>query len=134
MHENMNRLKRTQFWGEDENDDRLILQIVAGEKTATACPAAVYFEPDGEYEDGGFEVGDLVEAYDLKCRHRCTIRITEYYTTPFGIIPEKLWKGECNTSAEEFQKDHIYCWPEYNVTDEFLIAINHFELVEVIDA
>lgn len=130
----MGRLKRTQFWGEDENDDRLIRQIIAGKKTATACPAEIYFEPDGDYEDGGFVVGDLVEVYDLKCKLRCTIRITEYYTTRFGDIPEKLWRGECNSSAEEFQKDHIYCWPEYDVTDDFLIAINHFELVEVINA
>lgn len=128
----MSRLKRTQFWGEDENDDRLILQIIAGEKTATACPAETYFEPDGEYEDGGFQVGDLVEVYDLKANLRCVIRITEYYTTNFGSIPDKLWQGECNSSAEEFQSDHRYCWTEHNVTDEFLIAVNHFELVQVI--
>lgn len=130
----MARLKRTQFWGEDENDDRLIRQILAGKKTATACPASIYFEPDGEYEDGGFEVGDLVEVYDLKGNLRCIIRITEYYNTDFGSIPEKLWRGECNSSAEEFQKDHIYCWPEYNVTSEFKIAVNHFELIETIKA
>lgn len=130
----MNRLKRTQFWGEDENDDRLIRQILEGRKTATACPAEIYYEPDGEFEDGGFVVGDLVEVYDLKGILRCTIEITEYYTTKFGEIPEKLWRGECNVSAEEFQKDHIYCWPEWNVTDEFLVAVNHFKLVDIINA
>jgi uncharacterized protein YhfF len=64
----MNRRKRTQFWGRDENDDRLILQILDGTKTATACPAIEYFEPDGEFEDGGYEVGDIVEVYDLRTR------------------------------------------------------------------
>jgi len=126
----MNRLKRTQFWGADENDDRLILQIIDGKKTATACPAEIYYEPDGDYEDGGFEVGDIVEVYDLKGKIRCLIEITEYYTTAFGSIPEKLWRGEGNINAEEFKEDHIHCWPEYEVTDEFLIAVNHFKLVK----
>ena len=126
----MSRLKRTQFWGENEDDDRLIRQIIEGRKTATACPAEVYFLPDGDYEDGGFEVGDLVEVYDLRKQLRCIIRITEYYNTTFGDIPEKLWKGEGNSSAEEFKKNHLKCWSEYKVTDDFGIAVNHFELVE----
>lgn len=126
----MKRLKRTQFWRRDEDDDRLILQILDGTKTATACPACEYFEPDGEFEDGGFEVGDVVEVYDLRGRFRCLIKITEYYTTEFGSIPEKLWRGEGNTSEEEFREDHIFFWPEHEVTDDFQIAVNHFELVE----
>ena len=128
----MNRLKRTQFWGEDDKDDRLVRQIIAGEKTATACPAEIYFEPDGDYEDGGFEVGDIVEVYDLMERLRCLIQITEYYVTPFGCIPEKLWRGEGNASAEEFQKVHRYCWPEHDLTDDFQVAVNHFQLVKVV--
>jgi len=126
------RLKRTQFWGADENDDRLIRQIIAGKKTATACPTEVYHLPDGEFEDGGFEAGDLVEVYDLKKTLRCIIRITEVYETEFGSIPDKLWLGECNSSANEFRSDHISCWPEYEITDQFLITVNHFELVEVV--
>lgn len=98
----MDRLKRTQFWGEDENDDRLIKQIIAGRKTATVCPSEIYDLPDGEYEDGGFVVDDVVEVYDLKNKFRCIIRITEVYETSFGKIPERLWIGECNTSVEEF--------------------------------
>lgn len=128
----MIRLKRTQFWGENEDDDRLIMQIIEGKKTATACPAEIYFLADGEYEDGGYEVGDLVEVYDLKKRLRCIIKITEYYHTTFGDIPEKLWKGEGNSSAEEFQKNHLHCWSEYHVNEDFEIAVNHFELVEII--
>jgi uncharacterized protein YhfF len=71
-------LKRTKFWGADENDDRLIRQIVAGKKTATACPSEVYHLPDGEFEDGGFEAGDLVEVYDLKNTLRCIIRMSQF--------------------------------------------------------
>ncbi len=127
----MKRLKRTQFWGENDDDDRLIIQIIEGKKTATACPFEDYFHADGEYEDGGFEVGDIVEVYDLKKRLRCVIRITEYYNTTIGNIPEKLWLGEGNKSAEEFKRNHVHSWPEYNVNDDFEIAVNHFELVEI---
>ena len=130
MQNKMNRLRRTQFWGRDEDDDRLILQILAGKKTATACPANEYFESEGDYEDGGYEVGDVVEVYDLKENLRCLIRITEYYTTTFGAIPEKLWRGEGNSCEEEFRKDHIFCWPEHEIDDDFQIAVNHFELIE----
>ena len=130
----MKRLKRTQFWGVDEEDDRSVRQIIEGKKTATACPAEIYFQPDGNYEDGGFLVGDLVEVYDLKGKLRCTIKITEYYTAKFGDIPDKLWQGECNTSAKEFREDHISCWPEWEVNDDFLIAVNHFQLIEAINA
>ena len=130
----MARRKRTQFWGRDENDDRLVVQIIQGKKTATACPAEIYFEPDGPYEDGGFVVGDIVEVYDLKGILRCLIEITEYYTTLFGDIPERLWRGEGNVSAQEFQDDHIDCWREWDVKDDFLIAVNHFKLVEVLRA
>ncbi len=126
----MDRLKRTQFWGMDENDDRLIVEIIEGQKTATACPADEYDLPDGEYEDGGFEVGDIVEVYDLKKRRRCLIKITEVYSTTFGNIPEKLWKGEGNISAEEFQADHRFCWSEYKINDDFEMMINHFELLK----
>lgn len=127
----MNRLKRTQFWGEDENDDRLINQIIAGKKTATACPAAEYYLPDGDYEDGGFEVGDTVEVYDLKNCLRCIIKITEVYTTTFSSIPDKLWQGEGNNSAEEFLDNHRSCWKHLHLSDEFEMIINHFELIEI---
>lgn len=126
----MARLKRTQFWGADENDDRLVRQILAGVKTATACPADEYHLPDGDYEDGGFEVGDLVEVYDLKKQLRCIIRITEVYSTKFGSIPEKLWRGEGGGSADQFRRNHRACWPHLIIDDDFEMIINHFELME----
>ncbi len=43
----MNRRKRMQFWGEDENDDSLVLEILRGEKTATVCKADEYDLPTG---------------------------------------------------------------------------------------
>ena len=53
----MERRKRMQFWGKDENDDHLICESLRGEKTATVCKAAEYNLPEGEYADGGWQVG-----------------------------------------------------------------------------
>ena len=125
----MNRLKRMQFWGENENDDSLILEILEGKKTATVCDASKYYEAEGEFDDGGWETGDLVEVYDLKGQLRCCVRITEVYPVPFGKIPEKLWKGEACRSAEHFQEVHRRCWPDYDLTDDFELMATHFELV-----
>ena len=129
----MDRLKRIQFWGEDDNDDSLVVDIIEGKKTATVCKADEYYESDGDYDDGGLEVGDLVDVYDLNQNLRCRIRITEVYPVLFGDIPEKLWRGEVCRSAEHFQDAHRYCWPDYNLTDDFEMIATHFELVEIIN-
>lgn len=129
----MKRRKRIQFWGEDENDDSLVREIIRREKTATVCKADKYNLPDGEYDDGGFQVGELVEVYDLKQRLRCIVRITEVYNVQFGDIPEKLWRGEACSSVEHFRKAHRHCWPDYDLTPDFEMTATHFELVEVVN-
>ena len=129
----MERRKRMQFWGEDENDDHLIREILREEKTATVCKAAEYHLPEGEYDDGGWQIGDLVAVYDLKKRIRCVVRITEVYNVWFGNIPEKLRRGEACSSAEHFREAHRHCWPNYNLTPDFEMTATHFELVEAVD-
>lgn len=124
----MTRGKRTQFWGAHEDDDRLVLEVLSGHKTATVCKADEYHTATGEFDDGGMEVGDLVEVFDLKGRARCVIRVTEVYPVRFGDIPEKLWRGECCTSAEHFREVHRTCWPHYSLTDDFEMIATHFEL------
>jgi uncharacterized protein YhfF len=124
----MHRRKRTQFWGAHEEDDRLILQIISGHKTATVCKADEYYTAMGEFDDGCMEVGDLIDVHDLKGRLRCVIKITDVYPVKFGDIPEKLWRGECCTSAEHFREDHRACWPQYALTDDFEMMATHFEL------
>jgi uncharacterized protein YhfF len=130
----MNRNKRTQFWGEDENDDHLILQIINRDKTATCCPAEFFNVPEGNFHDGGFEIGDLVDVYDLNEILRCVIRINDIYQTTLGNVPDKLWHGEYCTSAEEFLDEHFNCWKELNVSQSTKITATHFELHEVIYA
>jgi uncharacterized protein YhfF len=126
----MARLKRMQFWGSSPDDDSLVQEVLDGTKTATVCKADEYHLPEGEYDDGDWWPGDLVEVYDLKGRRRCTIRITDVYKVPFGDIPERLWRAEVCRSAEHFREAHRTCWPEYDLTDHFEMMATHFELVE----
>lgn len=126
----MPRRKRTQFWGANADDDRLVREILAGHKTATVCPADEYYTAMNEFDDGGMEVGDDVEVYDLRGRLRCVIAITEVYPVTFGAIPEKLWRGEGCTSAEHFREEHRACWPQYALTDDFALIATHFTLAE----
>ncbi|MBN2388487.1 MAG: ASCH domain-containing protein [Anaerolineales bacterium] len=128
----MDRPKRIQFWGEDENDDRLVVEILEGKKTATVCKADEYYESDGEFDDGGLETGDLVDVFDLKQQLRCRIRITDVYPVLFGKIPERLWMGEVCQSAEHFQEAHRHCWLDNDLTDDFELVAIHFELVEIV--
>lgn len=125
------RRKRTQFWGANEDDDSLVREIIAGHKTATVCKADEYYTATGEFDDGNMLIGDLIDVYDLRGRLRCVIRITDVYPVRFGTIPEKLWRGECCTSAEDFREVHRRCWPQYPLTDDFELIATHFELVEV---
>jgi uncharacterized protein YhfF len=127
----MRRRKRIQFWGSDPEDDHLVQEILEGRKTATVCKADEYHLPEGEYDDGGWEVGDLVEVYDLQERLRCLIRVTDVYKVRFGEVPERLWRAEACESAEHFRDAHHLCWPDYDLTDDFVMMATHFELVEI---
>lgn len=127
----MQRRKRIQFWGSTPDDDHLVQEILDGKKTATVCKADEYHLPEGEYDDGGWEVGDLVEVYDLREQLRCIIKITDVYRVRFGEIPERLWKAEACKSAEHFREAHRRCWPHYDLTDDFEMMATHFELVEI---
>lgn len=129
----MERRKRIQFWGRDENDDSLVREIERGEKTATVCKADEYNLKVGDYDDGGWQVGDLVEVYDLQKQLRCLIEITEVYLVVWSKIPTKLWKGEACRSEEHFKEAHLFCWPEYDIDDQFEMMATHFKLIETFD-
>jgi uncharacterized protein YhfF len=109
------------------------MEILRGEKTATVCKADEYDLPEGEYDDGGWQVDDLVDVYDLKGNNRCQIRITEVYPVSFGDIPEKLWRGEACRSVVHFQDAHRLCWPDYDLSPDFPLMATHFELVSEIN-
>jgi uncharacterized protein YhfF len=126
----MARLKRVQFWGSSADDDHLLHQVLDGRKTASVGLTRDWQVSDGDYDDGGYIKGDLVEVYDRRGHLRCHIRISEVYETTFGCIPEKLWRGEVCASAEDFRRGHRMCWADEVLTDDTRITAFHFELVK----
>jgi uncharacterized protein YhfF len=125
------RLKRLTFWGADDDDDSLPRAVIAGRKTVTADTVLDYYRPYGEYGDGSYAAGDLIEVYDLKQRLRCRIRATRVEHIRFGDVPEAVWRGEGFASAREFQEVHVRCLPHYVLHDDFEFVTLHFELVDV---
>ena len=128
----MSRRKRLTFWGADENDDSLPRAVMDGRKTVTADTIEAYYKPYGEYGDGSYAPGDIIEVYDLKHRLRCIIRATKVYNIEFGDIPEEVWRGETFASADEFRECHIRCLPHLQLHDRFQFVTLHFELVDII--
>lgn len=130
----MSKRKRLTFWGADENDDSLPRSVIEGRKTVTADVVEDYYKPYGEYGDGAYAVGDVIEVYDLKKNLRCLIEATKVYNIKFGDIPEEVWRGEAFASAKEFRECHIRCMPQYYLHDDFELVTLHFRLVEVVQA
>lgn len=128
----MSRTKRLTFWGADENDDSLVRSVMDGFKTVTADTVEDYYKPYGEYGDGSYAPGDIIEVYDLKLRLRCIIKASKVYNIKFGNIPEEVWRGETFSSAEEFREVHIRCLPHLDLHEQFEFVTLHFELLEII--
>lgn len=128
----MNRRKRLTFWSANEDDDSLVRSVMDGRKTVTADTVEDYYKPYGEYGDGSYEPGDIIEVYDAKQRLRCIIRATKVYNIEFGNIPEEVWRGETFADAEAFRDCHIRCLPHLTLHDHFEMVTLHFELVEIV--
>jgi uncharacterized protein YhfF len=71
--------------------------VIEGRKTVTSEVLEHYYKSYGEYGDGGYEEGDIVEVYDLRKNLRCIIKV---YPIKFGNIPEEVWRGETFSCAE----------------------------------
>jgi uncharacterized protein YhfF len=115
-----NKMKRIQFVS-----DNLVEQIIRGEKTASVANLGeIEFEED-EY-NSALVVGDYYDVYDSKLKPRCTIRITAMDLCRWDNIPERLWSGETNTSADQFKEDHRDYFED--PPDDFEFVAYYFEL------
>lgn len=129
-------MKKIIFWGRDENDDRLLNEVISEVKTVTCTPKIWYY---GNPEEEPTIIGDIVAVYDRKGNHRCTIEITENYEIPYGLVDDRIAKGENCSSIEEFYKDHNFCWeqPMINegliLSDDTIIVVEHFKFISIID-
>ena len=116
-----NKPKRIQFVS-----DRLVEQIIQGQKTASVSELGDFEFDEDEY-NSALVVGDYYRVYDSALTNRCTLRITAMEVCRWDDIPERLWRGETNVSADEFREDHVDYFE--NPSDDFEFVAYYFELV-----
>jgi uncharacterized protein YhfF len=106
--------------------DNLADQIVEGRKTAS-CVGLDQLGDEDDYNHA-LTVGGYYTIYKLDKTPACKIRILCLELCTWNNIPERLWRGETNMSAEEFRSDHV----EYfnHPPDEFEFVAYYFKLVE----
>jgi len=105
--------------------DTLVDQIIAGRKTASVVAGSEIDVAEDEYNDA-LVVGRYYDVYDSKLERRTTIRIVAMELCRWDSVPERLWRGETNTSADEFRADHA----EYfgGPGDDFEFVAYYFEV------
>ena len=113
--------------------ERLIRQILRGEKTATACPRALY--SPAEIEELYKSVGHRVTVIDKTGQPRCTILQTEVLETRFGAPHPVLFLGEGFNTPEEFKQVHLHVWDDLlaqakvKLTDDTRLLVEVFRLL-----
>ena|GEM_PF-545000 len=105
--------------------DRLVDQIIEGRKTASVVELGEVDVKEDEYDDA-LVVGRYYDVYDSKLERRVTIRVIAMELCRWDSIPERLWRGETNSSADEFRSDH----EEYfgDPGDDFEFVAYYFEV------
>ena len=106
--------------------DGLVRQIVEGKKTASVVALGEVDVADGDYDDP-LVVGEYYDVYDSGLAVRATIRILAMELCRWEHIPERLWRGETNASAEEFRQDHLDYFGD--VGPDFEFVAYYFERV-----
>ncbi|MCP4538695.1 MAG: hypothetical protein GY832_16295 [Chloroflexi bacterium] len=117
-----NATRRIQFVS-----DNLVGQIIKGQKTASVAHLGEIDIDEDEY-NSALTVGEYYDVYDSTLIKRCAIRIVAMELCRWDDIPERLWRGETNASADEFRADHLDYFD--HPTDEFEFVAYYFELVE----
>ncbi|TLD72547.1 hypothetical protein FEM03_00280 [Phragmitibacter flavus] len=109
--------------------DRLVAQIIEGRKRASA----EWIQKQGKVDewDSALEVGSIYTVCDSHRIPRCTIRMTSIRLCQWDNIPEWLWRGETNNSAEEFRADHVQYFNDPG--DGFEFIGYEFQLVNIIN-
>lgn len=105
--------------------DALVQQIVEGRKTASVVRLGEVDVADGDYDDP-LVVGEIYDVYDSALAARAAIRIVAMDLCRWDAIPERLWRGETNSSADEFRADHVDYFA--NPPSDFEFVAYYFEL------
>lgn len=109
--------------------DNLVRQIMEGKKQASVTRLGEVDVKEDEYNDP-LVVGELYDVFDSSLQCRATIRICGMELCRWDAIPERLWRGETNVSAEEFRADHEDFFGP-NLPPDFEFVAYYFYLVKV---
>ena len=119
--------------------ERLIREVIEGEKTATCAPRSDYTEE--ELAEVVASKGQVVDVVDENDEPRCRVLLVAVYETTFGLPAPGVVRGEgFGDDAEAFRQDHRGAWAEEMeeegnpLSDETILVVEEFELVEVVDA
>jgi len=105
--------------------DRLVQEILDHRKTASVATLDEVDVREDDYNDA-LVTGQEYDVYDDAKVHRATIRITGMELCRWESIPERLWRGETNESADEFREDHLeYFGPAARPGFEFVAYYFH---------
>lgn len=97
--------------GDNGIGERLIMQVLRGEKTAT-CSLKEAYTPE-ELAQLCSTQGKVVSVLDSLSRHRCNIIIKKIFETTFGNPDPRLLSGEgYGSDAQRLQEAHRKAWSE----------------------
>ena len=121
--------------GDDGLGDRLIQEVMDGEKTATCCPRSDYTEE--ELAEVTSSVGEVVDVLDADENVRCRVRMVAVYETTFGRPAPGLVRGEgFGDDADAFRQDHTNAWADEMeeegnpLSDDTILVVEEFELAD----
>lgn len=118
--------------------ERLIREVIEGEKTATCAPRSDYTEE--ELAEVVAATGEVIDVVDENDSPRCRVRMLAVYETTFGLPAPGVVRGEgFEDDAEAFRQDHRAAWAEEMeeegnpLSDDTILVVEEFELVEIVD-
>ncbi|THE14177.1 ASCH domain-containing protein [Bacillus timonensis] len=130
-------MKRIDFWGRDEYDERLLEEVLRGVKTVTCTPKVWYDQLPNEEKS---EIGDIIQVFTKRNEHKANLKITDFYEIRFGEIQgkvgERIAKGE-NSTLDQFIEDHIFSWEKpleidgYELNEDTIIVVEHFQVTDI---
>ncbi len=119
--------------------ERLIREVIDGEKTATCAPRSDYTQE--ELAEVVASLGQTIDVVDENDEPRCRVRMLAVYETTFGLPAPGVVRGEgFGDDAEAFRRDHREAWAEdmeeegNPLDDDTILVVEEFELVEVLNA
>jgi uncharacterized protein YhfF len=127
----VNGMRSVEFGNPGESRDRLISQILDGNKRATAGTLEWDYVAENEPIES---VGEKLAVLDNENRHIATIQATRVEVRRFADVPTEfaLAEAEGDLSGDDFRASHFAFWSKLglDIKDETEIVLVYFDLIE----